>query len=197
MARKFSWVRDNKPPPSIDEGAVIAAAIRSYQIVDSKFKNADGSTKQQVKFSLEYEGYEFFAWISYYKRPFKSAKIVTLAEALYHVTHKTSRNVDEALRDLADYGYLYVQCTGHRVWEDVRYPKFTVIADRLPPKQTALPSASLDQVHTQPKQRIRFVRFYGAYNVDDVEELAKTVADNLIERGVAVPLDETVPEDVA
>lgn len=47
----------------------------------------------------------------------------------------------------------------------------------------------------QPMQRIRFIKFYGAYNVGDEVDIPQTTADGLIENGHAVPVVLT-PEEV-
>jgi len=183
---KLSYIRDSTPPPKIAKGDVIATKILSYEIVKSNYKNNDGSDKFQVKFQLEYNGYTFPSWMGYYRNPFRVAKIAKLNEAFVEATNIMTNDIDDFLRKLSVFGLLYVECTEHRIWEDQEYPKFTVVATKLPPRQTALP----EQPIVQSMRRIRFIKFYGAYNVGDEVDILQTIADDLIEKGQAVPVDK-------
>ena len=57
--------------------------------------------------------------------------------------------------------------------------------------------SSIEKPMVQPMERVRFVKFYGAYKVGEEVDVPKTVADGLIENGTAVLANiDLTPDDV-
>jgi hypothetical protein len=143
--------------------------------------------------------------MGYYRLPFRVSKIAKLNEVFVDATKVMTSDIDDFLRKLAAYGWIYVECTGERTWEDQTYPKFTVVATKLPPRQATLqeqPSPGPFKRGTlkQPMQRVRFRKFYGGYLIDEEADVPQAVADGLIENGTAIPIDpvasDLTPADV-
>ena len=200
---KLDFIREKTDqtgsPPNIKEESETTAKIISLEYpVSSDFKNKDGSQKLQVKFNLELDGgYLFPCWISYYTEPVSLSNIAKICQTLADKTGAKPHTVNEALQLLKEHGRIYVKCTGYRTWNDQDYPKFGVVTEKLPDAQKTKPLNLIDSM-----QMVRFKQSqpkishenesYGPFQCEDVANLPKTLADNLIMLNLCTPL---TPED--
>lgn len=139
-------VRKELPPPDVKEGEILTAAIKEIMYpIDSSYKDVQGKPKQQINLKMALEsGYSFNAYIAYYESPSERSVLGALIQHAEKIVGKEYDTIENAILGIEKYGRLFVRVSGFREWNGKMYPKFKVVADRLPPKpgkQAALTSA--------------------------------------------------------
>ena len=129
MSKELPFIEKSPPPPDVEEGDVLKANIET-------FKREKGEYGEQICFNLSFaDGYKTKAWISFYDRPSERSKLGKILIKLHEKTGVAYQNIQQALDGLRKYGVIFVKVSGYREYEDQTFPKFTIVADKLPKKQ--------------------------------------------------------------
>lgn len=179
----MSFLKEEEPAPDVEEGDILRAEIVSMKWpVESKYKNADGTPRQQIEFNLRLEnGFEFKCWLAFYERPSVKSKLGKLCTKLMVITGVEYQSVKEFLDSLNKYGQLFVQVTGYRTFEDEEYPKFSIVSTKLPKKKSVRKPAQ-----TTAPPSIPAVAALQKISVETAEFIQKS--QSIIDKGL--PLNE-------
>lgn len=129
MSGKLPFIQEAPPAPDIEEGDILKVTI-------GELEREEGQYGEQVRFNFSLkEGFQGRAWISYYEKPSDRSKLGKLLIKLHEKTGVIYKTVDEALEALKDYGEIFVKVKGFREWEGQTWPKFSIVADKLPVKE--------------------------------------------------------------
>ena len=129
MSKELPFIEKTPPPPDVEEGDVLKANIDT-------FKREKGEYGEQICFNLSFaDGYKTKAWVSFYERPSERSKLGKILIKLHGKTGVAYQNIEQALDGLRNYGVIFVKVSGYREYEDQTFPKFTIVADKLPKKQ--------------------------------------------------------------
>lgn len=154
----MSFIKKSVPPPEIKQDEVVTAKILSVEYpVESSYKNADGSPKYQVKFRLELpSGYQCNSWMAYYENPSDRSVLAELSMTYMDAIKGPVDNVKEVLEGLKTHGSIYVKCSGFREYNDFLYPKFKVVANKLPgtTKKTETPKKKTEKLSEADLDRL-------------------------------------------
>mgnify|MGYP001133039817 CR=1 FL=1 len=132
----MSFVKLAKEPPDVKEGEILKARITNISKGTSKWKDEQGNPKDQLEFDLELEdGYKFKSWMAFYDQPSEKSKMGKLALKLQETTGKELNNAEDFLVALKSLGQVYVKCKNFREYEDIVYPNFTILTEKMPKKQ--------------------------------------------------------------
>jgi hypothetical protein len=149
---KLSFIRKTTPPPDVEEGDILKAKILDIKKETSKWKNDDGTDKEQLKFDLELEnGYKTNAWISYYDHPGDRSAFAKLTLKLCEMTKKDVSNASEATDALKKYGWVFAKVKSFREYEGETYPNFSIVTEKLP----ALPATQQKIETKEPEPEIK------------------------------------------
>jgi len=159
-------VRKSIPPPNVKEGEILGAAIKDIQFpVESRFNDDQGNPQYQIRFRVQFEnGYECPVWMRYYERPSDRSKHGQLILTLQQLYNKVYETNEEAFKDLKAHGRIYVKCKGFRERNELLYPKFEVVASKLPPRQAVFQGET-----TQTKSEEKSA----CYTMDEIREITK------------------------
>lgn len=136
-------VKKSIPPPDVEEGDILPAKVLDIKRETSKWKNDDGSPKEQLAFDCELkDGFKLKAWISYYEQPSEKSALGKLAILLEQVTSRQFDKISEVVDALKSFGQIFVRVKSFREYEDETYPNFAIVADKLPGFQRKISSKS-------------------------------------------------------
>ena len=132
----MSFVKKTTPPPDVEEGDILKARILDIKKETSKWKNDDGTDKEQLRFEVELEnGYKTSTWISYYEHPAEKSKLGKLVLKLRETTKEDPSNVEEFITAIKRFGHVFVKVKGFREYEDEVFPNFSLVTEKLPTHQ--------------------------------------------------------------
>jgi hypothetical protein len=144
----MSFVKKAVEPPEVEEGDILEAKILGIEKVTSKWEDEEGNPREQLQFNLELaNGYQCKAWIAYYDPPTTRSKMGKLGIKLEEAIGEKILSTQEFIERLKKYGRVFVTCSGFREFEDGLYPKFSIVASKLPKLETKTKEA-------QPKQAL-------------------------------------------
>jgi hypothetical protein len=126
MSRARGVVKAAQEPPEAVETERLEAKILDIRQVEGKWG-------EQLEFNLELAGgYRLKSWIRYYESPSEKTELGKLLLTIMRLQNKDIQDVQEGLDWLTHYGWIYIECTGHRTFNGKSYPKFKVITGTLP-----------------------------------------------------------------
>jgi hypothetical protein len=135
----MSFIRKRVPPPQIEIGKILSVRIIDLQYPVSSPANSQYPQREQLQFTLETDaGYRFNTWLTYYETPHESSDLGKLCLTLIKTQQQHYTSIHDCLQELKERHRLSVVCTGFRDYNETTYPKFKVVCDHLPEKQTTL-----------------------------------------------------------
>ena len=118
------------PPPSLEKGEKVIVTNLSYKVTEGKWGF-------QYEFNGELEnGYKVRAWVKKYDKPSTATKLYKLCALIDKQHGHYSDTIEEALNRLIFNNRLYFECTGHREYKELQYPKFAVYDEEVPEPPT-------------------------------------------------------------
>ena len=158
--KRLSFIRKSVPPPDVKEGEILTA-----KVLDLEYPLKGKYDKEQVRFRLGLSnGYECNSWMAYYEEPTDRSALGTLSITFMKLVQGPVDSVKDVLEGLKKHGSVYVKCSGFREYNEQLYPKFKVVADKLPglqktiesskEKPSKLSKADLDRLSPELREKV-------------------------------------------
>ena len=132
----MSFIKKSVPPPIVDKGDRFLTSILEMEYP------VEGEYGEQIKWRLQLpkkqDGYEATVWTSYYEKPSDKSILGQLCMTYMKVGDEPLDSVDDVLKAIKQHGQVYVECSGHRKWQDQEYPKFQIYPNKMPGRQKPL-----------------------------------------------------------